>query len=50
MKKRVKCANCGTIYDINRCEWDRNQEIGCCPKCKSNAYDVIRTHINWTKQ
>jgi predicted nucleic acid-binding Zn-ribbon protein len=33
-KIRVKCANCGMIYDINH-------NISTCPKCGSNAYDEL---------
>lgn len=32
-KTRVKCANCGMIYD--RC---LGQTV--CPNCKSNAYNI----------
>lgn len=44
MKKRVKCANCGTVYDIKP-EGDMIMVMssGICPKCKSNAYDVVKT-------
>jgi len=44
MKKiRVKCANCGMIYDITKAEaGELVWETCCCPKCDSNAYDVIK--------
>jgi len=43
---RVKCANCGMIYDINPSTMDFRTErerlsCGICPKCKSNAKDVV---------
>lgn len=45
-KNRVKCANCGMIYDIILFEgsWDgdcKENMRGECPKCGSNAFDVI---------
>lgn len=42
-KKRVKCANCGMIYDIwmNDIACQYPPIIGECPKCKSNAFNVI---------
>lgn len=45
MKKRVKCANCGTIYDIYVPDgiFDSGQVSGTCPKCLSNACDEIST-------
>ncbi len=35
--KRVKCANCGMVWDVytNTCF------IQSCPNCKSIAYDVL---------
>lgn len=38
-KKRVKCANCGMIYDIHPETWLGQLGRGECPKCNSNAYD-----------
>ena len=45
MKKRVKCANCGMVYDI-KSEGDMVIIIspGICPKCGSNAYDVLKNY------
>ncbi|MHC4121973.1 MAG: hypothetical protein ACYSSI_00235 [Planctomycetota bacterium] len=50
---RVKCANCGMIYDINPTSMDFRTEmerLSCasCPKCKSNAKDVI-SKPEWKK-
>lgn len=43
-KKRVKCANCGTIYDIRLIGgMIRVMSPDNCPKCQSNAYDIIST-------
>lgn len=44
MKKRVKCANCGMVYDI-KSEGDVVMVMSpdICPKCGSNAYDVVKT-------
>lgn len=44
---RVKCANCGMIYDLLLFEgsWDGNSlenARGECPKCTSNAFDKVR--------
>jgi len=40
MKKKVKCANCGMVYDIFVGEYDNPRELyGTCPECKSNAFD-----------
>lgn len=41
---RVKCANCGLIYDvgINATWGDSQNPPGRCPKCGSNAYDKIK--------
>ena len=52
-KMRVKCANCGMIYDITptTMEFRTEQEMyrcGVCPKCKSNAKDVIEK-TEWKK-
>jgi len=51
MKKRVKCANCGMIYDIKP-EGDMVMETfpGICPKCDSNAYDVVKSFDDVWKQ
>jgi formate dehydrogenase maturation protein FdhE len=43
---RVKCANCGMIYDINPTPMDFRTETECnqcavCPKCQSNAKDRV---------
>lgn len=49
MKKRVKCANCGMIYDILIGDYESEHQItGECPKCKSNAFNVIPTI--WKKE
>jgi len=50
---RVKCANCGMIYDVNPTPMDYTTEqerLSCatCPSCKSNAKDVIAKTV-WTK-
>lgn len=47
-RKRVKCANCGMIYDIKP-EGDMVMVMspGVCPKCKSNAYDIISVGTEW---
>lgn len=50
---RVKCANCGMIYDINPTSMDCRSEpemldCGQCPKCGSNAKDKI-SHTEWKK-
>lgn len=42
-KKRVKCANCGMIYDIIL---GSPFTVGC-PKCGSNAYDEIPDESIW---
>lgn len=43
MKKRVKCANCGMVYDIIVGDFTLEQQLmGSCPKCKSNAFDVLQ--------
>lgn len=44
---RVKCANCSMIYDITPTSMDFRSEhemlsCGTCPKCKSNAKDIIK--------
>lgn len=51
---RVKCANCGMIYDISptSMEFGTETEVlsqGQCPKCKSNAKDVVQKE-NWEKK
>lgn len=50
---RVKCSNCGMIYDINPTPMDFRSELeivntAVCPSCKSNAKDVISKHT-WVK-
>jgi len=45
MKIRVRCANCGTIFDRvtnfgGEVEFTDDLCYNC-PKCSSNAYDVI---------
>lgn len=43
-KIRVKCANCGMVYDIYRPEFwttDPIEPKGKCPKCGSNAFNVV---------
>jgi len=45
---RVKCANCGMIYEVGvtPCDFRTPQEVlasGTCPKCKSNAKDVVQS-------
>ena len=49
LKERVKCANCGMVYD--RLLPDMMPDTGSaqCPKCKSNAYDAIEKPT-WKKQ
>jgi len=46
--KRVKCANCGMVYDIKP-EGDIIMVMspGTCPKCKSNAYDIVSIGTEW---
>ena len=50
---RVKCANCGMVYDIHtspmelRTETDRLQNAQC-PECGSNAKDVV-SRTEWKK-
>jgi len=51
---RVKCANCGTIYEINPTPMDFRTEkerlsCGQCPNCKSNAKDVVQKTC-WEKK
>lgn len=51
---RVKCANCGMIYDITPTAMDFRTEqerlsTGCCPGCKSNAKDII-SRPTWKKK
>jgi len=46
---RVKCANCGMVYDIHpsSMEFRTEQEVlqlGQCPGCKSNAKDTIENN------
>ena len=50
---RVKCANCGMIYDISPTSMDSRSEMemlscGHCPSCKSNAKDII-DEAEWKK-
>ena len=50
---RVKCANCGMIYDVNCTPMDYRTEIqrkaeAVCPDCRSNAKDVI-SKLEWRK-
>lgn len=51
---RVKCANCGTIYDISSSTMEFRSKLevlasGVCPKCKSNAKDRIDKTV-WKKE
>lgn len=53
---RVKCANCGMIYDINPTSTDftsKYERFSCaqCPGCKSNAKDKLpgQTWIDGSK-
>ena len=40
MKVRVKCVNCGMVYDIYPSTWnDENNLHGKCTKCGSNAWE-----------
>lgn len=49
MKKRVRCANCGMVYDILIGDYQNEHQLtGSCPKCKSNAFDTIP--IVWKKE
>ena len=41
--KRVKCANCGMVYDVKGYGLMMGPVSGTCPNCKSNAYDVIKS-------
>lgn len=51
-KIRVKCANCGMIYDImvpNYLGTEDTMIRGKCPRCGSNAYDQITPDFTrWT--
>jgi hypothetical protein len=52
---RVKCANCGMIYDINPtpCDFQSEHErLACasCPSCKSNAKDELGHERRWRAQ
>lgn len=43
-RTRVKCANCGMVYDIivsQPTNISYENDSGICPKCKSNAYNKI---------
>jgi len=44
-KKRVKCANCGMIYDIVGYE-EIMPTAGKCPGCGSNAFDPVGVDAN----
>ncbi len=49
MKKRVRCVNCGMIYDICVSTWNEEDNLhGICPKCKSNAFEEY-TKEEWEK-
>lgn len=49
-RKRVKCANCGTIYDIKPVgDMIMVMSSENCPKCKSNAYDIISIGTEWKR-
>jgi len=45
LKKRVRCANCGMIYDIVG-YGDILPTTGKCPKCGSNAFDLVGKDAN----
>lgn len=52
---RVRCANCGTVYDKPPAEqafWIgvpfRIEGMECCPKCGSNAADPICGQSGYT--
>ncbi len=52
---RVKCANCGMIYDTNPTPMDFRTEIervstATCPKCGSNAKDRVNGGQNWVNK
>jgi len=53
--RRVKCANCGMIYDIPNYQLQRGDPTkmvrGTCPKCGSNANDPITSenHLEYTQ-
>lgn len=43
-KVRVKCANCGMIYDIMLDDLSHGKPLdGECPNCKSNAFTKLPT-------
>lgn len=51
---RVKCSNCGMIYDINPTPMDFRSELEVkataqCPNCNSNAKDII-SNTEWKKE
>lgn len=51
-KIRVKCANCGMIYDITRPNYaglNPDDIRGKCPKCGSNAFDRTTKDITLWK-
>lgn len=48
-KERVKCANCGMIYDRAINDILPDDGGAQCPCCKSNAYDRLNKE-EWTRQ
>jgi len=51
---RVKCANCGMIYEINPSPMEFRTPLerflsGQCPKCKSNAKDRVEK-VTWIEE
>ena len=40
-KKRVRCANCGLVYDIEVGDMRYSILFGDCPACKSTAFDEL---------
>ena len=55
MRVRVKCVNCGTIWDRvsiglgSDVEFTEDLQLTC-PKCRSNAYDRVQPETNETKE
>ncbi len=52
---RVKCANCGMIYDTSPTPADYCTEVewvstATCPKCGSNAKDRVNGGYNWVNE
>ena len=46
MLKRIKCANCGTIYEIDVPTWiDPTAHRTPCPNCISNA--SVKADTTW---